>query len=366
MSLSPELAAAYAMSARPYLEAEGPVPAPALGMKSWRYLIEINSACNLRCALCTVGNREGYEFNQGNALMDMDLLEKVLDKIQTENPAAIVCAYANGEPMLHPQLPECVSAIKRRGFRCEVSSNLNHVHRLTDFFAAGPDLFIISMSGFTQEVYEKHHVGGDVERVKANLHRLKDAHNRTGGSAQVAVSYHMYEDNLHELELVKEFIKPFGFQMLLSWARTITLEPTIQALRELDRKAGVDVPPYGITKDGLDLNKLPSVKDEFFRSMEQLRFPPAKARALYARFPVSSVCLIGDVFTYIRHNGAVNLCAWCDDLRLSLGNYLEMTQEQISEARRGHPLCVECLRYRMNLYYHVADCNKWDGMNNVS
>lgn len=364
MAISPELVAAYALSGRPYVETEGPIPASALGLKSWRYLIEINSACNLRCALCTVGNREGYEYDKGNAIMDMGLLEKVLDKIQTENPGAIICSYANGEPMLHPQLPEYVTAIKKRGFRCEVSSNLNHVNRLEEFFAAQPDLVIVSMSGFTQEVYGRNHIGGDIERVKENLHKLKDAHNRTGGAVQVAVSYHMYEDNLHEIELVKEFIKPLGFQMLLSWARTITLEPTIQSLRELDKRAGVDVRPYGVTKGGLDLNEaFPPVKEEFLKTMERLRFSPAKARALYERFPASSVCIIGDVFTYIRHDGQVQLCAWCDDRRLTLGNYLEMTQEQISEARRGHPLCQECLRYRMNLYYHVVDCNKWDGMN---
>ena len=173
----------------------------------------------------------------------------------------------------------------------------------------------------------------------------------------------MYNDNLEEVEKMREFVSQFGFQFMLSWARTITLENTIQSLRFLEEQQGGIVPAYQIGKDGKDLNKLfPSANPDFIESMKRLRFHPKKARELYAQFPVSSVCVIGDVFTYIRHDGQVQLCAWCDDRRLTLGNYLEMNQDQISEARRGNPLCQECLRYRMNLFYHVVDCNKWDGM----
>jgi MoaA/NifB/PqqE/SkfB family radical SAM enzyme len=360
MSLSPELVAAYALSGRPYSEAEGPIPAVVLGIKSWRYLIELNTACNLRCALCTVGNREGYEFNQGNLLMDMGLLEKVLDKIKSENAGAIICPYGNGEPMLHPQLPECITAIKRRGFQCEVATNLNRVNRLEDFLKARPDFVIVSVSGFSQDVYGKNHRGGDIEKVKANLHTLKDAHNRWGGPVAIAVSYHMYEDNLDEVDAMRGFVAQFGFQFMVSWARTITLENTIQSLRAISREAGEPVP-----ESNLD-TMFPPSNPEFVKNMERLRFHPKKARELYERFPVSSVCVIGDVFTYIRHDGDVQLCAWCDDKRLTLGKYLDMSQDQISEGRRGHPLCAECLRYRMNLFFHVVEANKWDGMNDVS
>jgi MoaA/NifB/PqqE/SkfB family radical SAM enzyme len=363
MNLSPELVAAYALSGRPYVESVSPVPGPMLAMKSWRYLIELNTACNLRCALCTVGNREGYEYNKTNELMDMGLLEKVLDKIKSENPGAILCPYGNGEPMLHPELPECIAAIKKHGFRCEVATNLNRVNRLEDFLKAHPDFVILSVSGFTQATYAKSHQGGNLDKVKENMHRLKDAHNRWGGDVNIAVSYHMYNDNLDELEQMKEFVSQFGFQFMVSWARTISLENTIQSLRHIERASGGAVPDYGPTKDGPDLNKLPPANPNFLKSMDRLRFHPRKARALYERFPVSSVCVIGDVFTYIRHDGQVQLCAWCDDRRLTLGNYLDMTQDQISAARRGHPLCQECLRYRMNLYYHVVDATKWDGMN---
>lgn len=359
--MSPEeLSGYYAESARPYLEADGPVPAGVLSMKSWRYLIEINTACNFRCALCMVGNSAGYERTK-NEFMDMGLLEKVLDKIKSENPGAIICSYGNGEPFLNPNLPECVAAIKRRGFRCEVASNLNKLNRLDDFLRAGPDLFIISTSGFSQETYSKAHIGGDIEKLKANLWIVAEARQRVNPKVHVAVSYHMYRDNQgYELTQMRVLTEALGFQFMICWARVITIENAIQSLRQIDVDKGVSVPPFAV-KDGMDWNKLlPPSKPEFVEAMKRLNFPPERAREAYARFPVPKLCVIADVFTYIRHDGQVQLCAWTDDRRLLLGNYLEMSQEQLSAARRFHPICAECLRYRLNLYFHVCDCTKFD------
>ena len=145
-----ELKAEYELSARPYLEAPSPVAPCVLGMKSWRYVLEISSTCNLHCAFCHAGNRDGYEYKPG--IMDMDLMEKILDKIQSENPSAVVCCYVNSEPLLHPRLAECVASIKRRGLRCEVATNLNHIGSIDALIAARPDQLTVSVSGFTQEV----------------------------------------------------------------------------------------------------------------------------------------------------------------------------------------------------------------------
>ena len=355
----PELIQEYGLSALPYLESNGPIPAFALAMKSWRYLIELNTACNLRCALCTVGNQSGYDYYKGNGLMEMELLEKILDKMQSENPNAIVCPYGNGEPMLHPKLPECLAAIKRRGFTVELATNLNLLKRVDEVLDAKPDLIIVSVSGFTQEVYSKNHRGGDIEKVKENLKLLKEAVVRTGNKSRIVVSYHKYCDNQHEIEPMKQFVEKLGFGFWTSWARVISIENTVQSLRELEGNSE----PFAIADNGLDLNTaFPPSNPEFVKNMERLQFHPKKARQLYKRFPVSKVCIIADTFTYIRHDGQVQLCAWNNDRRLTIGNYIEMDQEQLSEARRGNPLCSECLKYRLNLYFHICDCDKWDGV----
>lgn len=354
-----ELKAEYAIAKRPYVEAPGPTPESALSLHSWRYVLEISSMCNLKCALCHAGNREGYEYKPG--VMDMGLMEKILDKIKTENPNAVVCCYVNSEPFLHPHIAECIASIKRRGFRCEFASNLNFMQQLDQVLAAKPDLLTVSVSGFTQEVYERSHRGGNIETVKKNFKELVEANVRGNHQIHLGISYHMYEYNLHEVEPMRQFTVALGAQFLLSWGRAICIENTVQALRHLEKeKTGRDV-PYAIGPNGIDLNRiLPPAKESFLEQMKQLRFSPENAMKLYEKWPVSKVCVIADAFTEIRHDGRVQLCAWTDDMRFTVGNYLEMTQEQISEARRGHPLCAECLRYRLPLYFHIVDCTKWD------
>jgi len=220
------------------------------------------------------------------------------------------------------------------------------------------------VSGWTQEVYGRAHRGGHIETVKKNLKELSEARIRGNHyDIFVGVSYHMYNDNLgDELNKMREYAESLGYVFMLSWGRTICIENTVQALRHLEAKRNGSVRPYEIGKDGMDLNTMfPPAKPEFLKSMERLRFHPEKAAAFYSRWPVSPVCLIADVFCEIRWDGRVQLCAWTDDMRLTLGNYLEMTQEQISAARRGHPLCKECLRYRLNYYFHITDCTNGMG-----
>lgn len=228
--MTDELMAAYAAAVRPYIDPPGLIPQPFFNLKSWTYFVEINSTCNLHCILCSSGNRQGYE--HVNGFMSLELLEKILDKIKTENPEARVLPYGNSEPFLHPELPECISAIKRHGFKCEIATNLNVVNRLDEVLAANPDYLIISVSGFSQEVYGKTHRGGSIETVKNNMRLLAEARSKSEHKVQVIVNYHKYVDNLgSELEQMKSFAEQCGFGFLDSPARAISMENTIQYLR---------------------------------------------------------------------------------------------------------------------------------------
>ena len=354
------LIAEYNVAMRPYCECGGPIPPSAFNTRAWRYFVEINSGCNLRCVLCAVGNRAGYEHVNGT--MEMGLLGAVLDKIRLENPGAIVMPYGNSEPFLHPQLPECILAIKQRGLRCEFATNLNHINRLEEVLAAGADSMCISVSGFTQETHGKSHVGGDIEVVKANLLLLKNALKKCSNPPHTMVHYHMYRDTIGtEFDQMKEFTEKLGFQFIYSWARCITMENTIQYLRETELKRTGSVPEIPVGKDGLDWNKLlPPVSEKFKESVARLSISPEQATEIYEKFPVTSVCPVGDIFCFIRHDGQASLCGCVADTRLVLGSFLDLSQEQLSNMRRGHPICHECLRYRMNLYFHVVDGVKFN------
>lgn len=350
--MSPELEAAYLEASKPFWQGGGAITQKETSMRSWRYFLEVNSACNLRCPSCTKGNKEGYEHQNG--IMEWGLMLQCIDKIANENKDAIVFLYGNSEPFLHPKLPEVIQAVKARGLRCEFSTNLNHVHRLDETLAAGPSFIIISLSGFTQEVYVKGHQGGDIEKVKANLKLLGEA-NRAH-KVPISVNYHVYTDNEHELPLMKEYCESVGVGIFTSNARAISMENAIQHCREKDPNPE----PYAVQPHRPDWNHLlPPVTQQWKDTMARLKIPPEKAREMYAHLPHHPVCPVGDMFTFIRHDGKTSLCACVADRRITLGDFLETSQDRLSQQRRGHAICQQCLKYRMSYYFHIVDRDKW-------
>lgn len=325
-------------------------------MKSWRYFLEINSACTLHCPTCTKGGHPGYEHENG--FMDWTLMERILDKIKSENPNAIVFTYGNSEPFVHPKLPECIMAIKHRGLHPELSTNLNMVRRVDDLLASKPDLIIISLSGFTQEVYVKGHAGGDIEKVKRNMMTLAHANNALPIEKRVniQVNYHVYKDNEHEIHLMKEYATNLGIGFFTSFARAISMENAIQYCRHHDPEAT----PFEKQEGKPDYNEmLPPVGETYKQAMERIFINPVVAREMYKDLPEPRVCPIGWMFTFIRHDGKTSMCACVADRRLTLGDFLDTTQDQFIEQRTGHPICKQCTKYKMRYYFHIVNRDKW-------
>lgn len=359
--MSNQLLADYEAARRPYLESEGAVDwRKYIHLRSWRYVVEVNSACNLRCTHCHAGNRKGYQYTPGT--MKPELLEKILDKIVTENPDATVCAYVNSEPMLHPDIAAVIRSIKGRGLHCEIATNANVIRDIEGIFGAGPDLFTMSLSGWTQQVYERAHAGGDVDAVKNNIYAVNQVRRAMNYQGFVGISYHFYRDNMgpDQWGELKQFAKNLGLPIVTSMGRTISMENTVQALRHLEFAQTGKIRPYPKGPGALDLNQaLPTPSAHFMAGLNRLIFHPKEARAFYDRWPISPVCVMADVFTEIRFDGKVQLCAWTDDRRLILGDYLDMSHAEICAARRGHPFCKECLHYRTNHYFQIAGRDGW-------
>lgn len=355
--MTPELQLEYDLAAIPFID--GAISAETVKLKSWRYFLEINSVCNLHCPTCTKGNQEGYDHQTG--VMDFELMEKILYKIRYENPNAIVFVYGNSEPFLHPKLPECVQAIHRYGLHPEMSTNLNVLRRLDDLLSAKPDLMIVSLSGFTQDIYVRGHAGGNIERVKENMRTLAETNNKLPEDKRVKilVNYHCYNDNEHEIAPMKEYATNLGLGFFTSLARAISMENAIQYCREHDLHST----PFEIQEGKPDWNKvLPPAGETYRKTMLRLKIPPTNAREMYKDYPVAPVCPVGagSMFTFIRHDGQTSLCACTADRRLKLTDYLETTPEQMIEQRTGHSFCKQCLHYRTNMYFHLVDRQKWE------
>lgn len=356
--MTPEIQHEHDEAAIPFYEGGGAIGVAQSRLRSWRYFLEINSACNLRCPTCTKGNMKGYDHQTG--LMEEGLMHRILDKIKVENPNAIVFLYGNSEPFLHPKLAECILAIKARGLHPEMSSNLNHINRVPDVLAANPDFVIISLSGFTQPVYVKGHAGGDIEKVKANMRIVAELNNQIPmpNRVKIAVNYHVYNDNDHEIGLMKEYATNLGLGFFTSLARAISMENAIQYCRAHD----LESTQFEIQDGRPDWNQaLPPLGQTYIDAMARLKIPPTKARDMYQDIPLRKVCPVGagSMFTFIRHDGKTSMCACVADRRITVGDYLDTTPEQMIEQRTGHAICKQCLKYRTNLYFHIVDRTKW-------
>ena len=353
---------AYDEACVPFVD--GAITPEVIKMKPWRVFLEINSVCNLRCPTCTKGNQasvEGLKYDHKTGIMDESLMERCLDKIQSENPHALVYLYGNSEGFIHPRLPECIASVKRRGLSPQLSSNLNYIQRVEETLEAGPDLIIISLSGWTQEVYEKGHVGGNIEKVKANMRILAEANNARPLEKRIniKVNFHVYLDNAHEVEPMREYATNLGLGFFTSLARAISMENTIQYERSLDP----DATPFDIQEGQPDWNKiLPPVTPTYIETMKRLKHPPTMAREMYKDIPIAKHCPVGagNLFTFIRHTGEVQMCACTADRRITIGNYLDMTPDQMIEKRYDHSICRKCLSYRNNLYYNLVKRELWE------
>lgn len=350
--MTPELETEYAEASIPFIESEGAITAGHCKLKSWRYFLEINSACNLRCPTCTKGNMAGYDHKTG--FMDPDLMEKILDKIQSENPEAIVFCYGNSEPFLNPKLPECITAIKKRGLHPQFSTNLNHLQRVEDTLAASPDMIIISLSGFSQEIYERGHAGGHIDRVMANMSVLAEANEKA--KVSISVNYHVYNDNAHEIEPMKKYAEGLGLGFFTSYARAISMENAIQYNRSLDPEAT----PFEVQEGRPDWNEvLPPIGQTYVNAMKRLVIPPTKSAEMYKDLAAYPNCPIGWMFTFIRHDGKTELCACVADRRITLGDFLESSQDERIEQRKGHAICQQCSKYKLRYYFHITNKKTW-------
>lgn len=195
------------------------------------YYIEILSDCNLRCNMCPFSCRE--LFHRKHGMMDEEKFIAIIDKIAKVSPHAKVHLYHHCEPMLHPSASQFVKIVKQHGLKCGISTSLNIIKGLKEMTVSGLDEIIISVSGFYQTVYEKSHVGGNIEKVKENLVILKNLLKNTEHKVDVLVSYHMYLDNIgSDYKKMQELIHKLGYTFLPIWSRSINLEMNLEYLRE--------------------------------------------------------------------------------------------------------------------------------------
>ena len=295
--------------------------------KNHLFYIDVFSHCNLRCPSCLVGSKLMHTSEWRRGLMSPDFLGQILDKGLSECAIWTVGLYNWTEPLLHPNIAELIRVVKSRGLRCTISSNLQVLRNPEELLASGLDWIRLSLSGFTQRVYERGHRGGDVEIVKDNMRRLAAAKTTSGAATTIEVAYHRYRDNHHEIAPTADFSRSLGFKFTPYPAYMTTVEKVLAI------QAG-------------------NITPEDTLVLDRLAVPLDRAIAITSQSPPDRCELLED-YIVIDVSGRVMLCCG-SSLRPSnvIGNYLDVSLDEIQRRRREHSLCSDCMKLGLPSYFH--------------
>lgn len=281
-------------------------------INSSRVFIDIVNACNLRCPECIRGTRT---MPNSNAEMPFELFQKICYKLKAEKYKTVEL-YNWTEPFLHKTIHIFIAEAKRIGFEVVLSSNLSlkKIPLLIDAFDAGLDRLDVSVSGFTNEMQQIYHRGSDIEIVKGHLKNIAQ-HPKYAKKTSLKLLNFGY--NTQSLIVFAEFVSKYGMGSTAIAAAGNPLSATGK------KRFFVSIPP----KIAVNFESAPEYIYYDIDAILQNR---------------SHLCEIGIIPT-IDHTGKVYLCCDRPNSRIfCLGNYLEVSVEEMLLKLYVHPECANC------------------------
>ena len=279
--------------------------------------IDIIDACNLACRTCLRGCRQIPNTRQQ---MDYSLYTRIIDKAARLGFQHL-SLFNWTEPFLCKDLPKYLEYAQKQGLITKISSNLSfphwpHIIPSLKFC----DIFITSVSGFTQKTYSINHHGGNIELVKKNLATIAAAKKRGEIQSSIEVRYFIFDYSEKEFLQFKEFTDHLENITLIPWRGS-----------------------------GNPFSKIAAEHSE----------KPQQGNALRAQktFSPSSICgKIPPTFP-IGHDGKVYLCcAKANSEATCIGDFLNDDFATLQFRRFTHPLCRHCSSYtEMPLLPHQKD-----------
>ena len=164
--------------------------------------IEPANFCQLACPECPVGMKgEGLKMNGEKAgLMNLEDYRHIIAQIAPY--AHTLQLFWQGEPLLHPQLPEMIRIAREAGLYTIVSTNAQALDpsMAQALVQAGLNRIIVSMDGWTQTTYEQYRRGGDVQKVKDAIRFLREEKKMSIVNCQLSIELQCLQLRTNEAE----------------------------------------------------------------------------------------------------------------------------------------------------------------------
>ena len=186
--------------------------------------IEPNLFCNLQCPACPTGLRLNL---RPSVSISEELFRAAIDEMGDYLFQLVM--YNWGEPLLHKQTPEMIRYASDKGIKVSLSTNLSI--RLTDDYIerlvkSGLDTMIISLDGITEDVYKYYRRNGNLNLVRENLLRIRNAKERLGVQTPKLVwQFLVFKHNEHQIEQARQLLREWGADELNVAPAIMPVEP---------------------------------------------------------------------------------------------------------------------------------------------
>jgi MoaA/NifB/PqqE/SkfB family radical SAM enzyme len=233
----------------------------------------------------------------------------VVEKAKSEG-YDVIGIYNWTEPFLANTLPEYVSVVREFGLYCDVSSNLSlkYFDTIERSLVAGIDRLTVSVSGYSQAVYEINHIGGNISWVKENLERISELRREGIISARIFLRLIKFDYNIKEEPVLKDYASSLGV--------------------EFEVINGVCHPDNPVSS---------YASEEYFLN----RLKNFTSSRIYENN--GEICpLILDTLSIDSEGNIYVCCAYPNYSCLRIGAYLEIPKDDLLLNRYTHPICISC------------------------
>ena len=205
-----------------YLQSKYEMYTGAVRVGSYPYFLtmEPSDLCQLRCPTCATGveNEARREkagppitFRRNRTKLAPAFFDRLLDEMGQY--LFLIIFYNFGEPLLNPELPLLIRKAKALDIETDINTNLSlklSDRQIEELLASGVDYICASIDGFSQETYQVHRVGGELDLVKSTLERLVRARDRMGLDTSISYNMLVFSFNEHEVQDAERYAEALG------------------------------------------------------------------------------------------------------------------------------------------------------------
>lgn len=171
-----------------------------------RIVLEMTSACNIRCKMC---GRTAVDFKPTIFKKDwLNIFEPIADKIEE------VTLLGWGEPTLHPQFTEFLAWAEKKGLRKFFCTNGTQLGKLKeDIFKYKVDLLTVSLDGAFAETNNSIRCGADFDTITGYIKDIvEEKKKRNVSYPHMSIVMTMMESNFREFPKYVELAHELGIQ----------------------------------------------------------------------------------------------------------------------------------------------------------